>query len=46
MHFDNRLLTGLLLGVVLGLHYHSALITYMPLMVIAGLVMVLKFLHR
>lgn len=46
MKFDNRVLTGLLLGVVLGLHYHGALIMYMPLLVIASLVMLLKFLHR
>ena len=46
MKFDNRVLTGLLFGVVLGLHYHSELVTYMPLLVIAALVMLLKFLHH
>ena len=46
MKFDNIIISGILIGMVLGLHYHGALITYMPLLVIAGLVMLLKVLHR
>ena len=46
MKFDIRIVTGIVLGMVLGLHYHEALLTYMPLLTIAGLVMLLKVLHR
>ena len=46
MKFDMRILTGLLIGMVLGLHYHEVLAMYLPLLVIAGLVMLLKVLHR
>lgn len=46
MKFDSKIITGIVVGMVLGLHYHGALITYMPLLVIAGLVMLLRVLHR
>ncbi len=46
VRFDPRIITGMLIGMVLGLHYHEALVLYMPLLVVAGLVMLLKVLHR
>lgn len=46
MKFDSKLITGITIGMVLGLHYHGALMTYLPLLVIAGMVMLLKVLHR
>lgn len=46
MRFDPKIITGIVIGMVLGLQYHEALVLYMPLLVIAGLVMLLKVLHR
>ncbi len=46
MKFDVKIITGMLVGMVLGLQYHETLMLYMPLLVIAGLVMLLKVLHR
>ncbi len=46
MHFDTRLVTGILLGMVLGLHYHASLVTVMPLLVIATLILMLRILHK
>ena len=42
MKFDIRLVSGILIGMVIGLHYHASLVEYMPLLVIAGLVLLLK----
>ena len=39
MKFDSRLVTGILIGMVVGLHYHAGLMVYMPLLVIAALVL-------
>ena len=46
MKMDSRIITGLLLGLVTGLHYHESLVLYLPVLVIAALVMLLKLLHR
>ena len=46
MKFDSRLVTGVLIGMIIGLHYHASLMVYMPLLVIAGLVLLLKTLHH
>ena len=46
MKFDTRLITGMVLGGVIGLHYYDSLVTYMPLLVIVGIVMLLKILHN
>ena len=46
MKFDTRIVTGILVGVVIGLHYGTALTIYMPLLVIAAMVMLLKILHH
>ena len=46
MKIDVRLVTGIFIGVILGLHYHSVMISYMPLLMVPTLIMVLKVLHR
>ena len=46
MKFDHKLLTGLLIGVVFGLHYHEALVTYLPLLIIAAVILLLKMVHH
>ena len=46
MKLDSRLLTGIIFGVILGLHYHGTLVTYLPLLMIAGMVLLLKTIHR
>ena len=46
MKLDNRILTGLVLGVVVGLHYHATLVAYLPLLMIAGIILLLKTLHN
>jgi hypothetical protein len=46
MKFDPKIITGIIIGMVLGLQYQETLVLYMPLLVIAGLVMLLKVLHR
>ena len=45
MKIDKRLLTGIFVGMVLGLHYHAVLVAYLPLLMVAALVLVLKSLH-
>ena len=46
MRFDNRIVTGIFIGTVLGLHYHGALISYLPVLVIVTLIMALRIVHR
>lgn len=46
MKFDIRLVTGIFIGVVVGLHYHTYLIIYLPVLTVATLVMLLKTIHR
>ena len=46
MKFDPRLMTGIIIGMVVGLQYHASLLEYMPLLVIAGLILLLKTLHH
>ena len=46
MKFDHRLVTGILIGTVFGLHYHEALVTYLPLLIIAALILLLKIVHH
>ena len=46
MKFDTRLVTGIFIGMVLGLHYHASLVIYLPLMIVATLILVLKALHH
>lgn len=46
MKMDVRLLTGIFIGMIVGLHYHSVMITYLPLLMVPTLILVLKTLHR
>ncbi len=46
MKFDTRLVTGIFIGAVLGLHYHTSLAIYLPILTVATLILVLKVLHR
>lgn len=42
MKLDIRLLTGALVGMVLGLHYHGTLEDYLPLLTVGALIVILK----
>jgi len=42
MKIDDKLTLGLLVGVIVGLHYGTALITYMPFFVIIAGFLVLR----
>ena len=42
MKVDIRLLTGALVGMVLGLHYHVTLDNYLPLLTVGALILILK----
>ena len=46
MKLDTRLVSGILVGMVIGLHYHAGLVVFMPLLVIATVIMLLNFLHH
>ena len=46
MKFDIRLVTGIFIGMVLGLHYHVTLIEYLPLLLVATLILLLKTVHH
>ena len=46
MKFDHRLTTGLLIGVGFGLHYHAALVEYLPLLIIGSVILLLKMVHH
>ena len=46
MKFDQRLVTGLVIGAVFGLHYHSALVTYLPVLIIASVILLLRMVHH
>ena len=45
MKFDIRLMTGICIGVLVGLHYHRHLVEYMPLLVVPTLILLLKVIH-
>jgi len=42
MKIDEKVILGLLVGVIVGLHYGTSLITYMPLFVIGTGFLVLR----
>lgn len=46
MKMDVRLLTGIFVGMLVGLHYHEALLPYLPLMIVPTLILVLKIVHH
>ena len=45
MKFDTRLITGILLGAVLGLYYHETLALYLPVLTIAALISLLRIIR-
>ncbi|GEM_PF-1583292 len=46
MNFDDSLLTGLFLGITIGLFYAGALINFMPFFVLLSLVFLVRYLHH
>ena len=44
MKWDVRLVSGIFVGLILGLHYYSILSAYMPILVVITLVMLLKLI--
>lgn len=46
MKLDIRLFTGILVGMVVGLHYHVSLIDYLPLLTVGALILILKTVHH
>lgn len=46
MKFDLKLITGIFVGMLLGLHYSSVLIPYIPLLMVPTVILVLKHIHR
>lgn len=45
MKFDLSLITGIFIGVTVGLVYTGQLATYLPFFVIGGVVLILRYLH-
>lgn len=46
MKFDTRLVTGIFIGMVVGLHYGSSLAVYLPVLTIATVILVLKTIRH
>lgn len=46
LNSDPKLISGIFIGLMIGLHYHAALMSYLPILMIITVVMVLKLLHR
>ena len=45
MKFDLNLITGIFIGVTVGLMYTGQLTTYVPFFVIGSVILVLRYLH-
>lgn len=45
MRFDDSLLTGLFLGVTIGLWYAGSLTAFMPFFVLATVLFLVRYLH-
>lgn len=45
MRFDDSLLTGLWLGITIGLWYSGALMTFMPFFVLLTILFLVRYLH-
>ena len=46
MKLDNRLVTGIFVGMLLGLHYHGMLIAYLPILTVLTVILLLKIIHH
>ena len=45
MRFDDSLLTGMWLGITVGLWYSGALMTFMPFFVLLTVVYLVRYIH-
>lgn len=45
MKFDLSLITGIFIGVTVGLVYTGQLTTYLPFFVIGAVILILRYLH-
>ena len=45
MHFDDSLLTGLFLGITLGLWYGGSLVNFIPFFVLLTVLYLVRYLH-
>lgn len=45
MRFDDSLLTGLFLGITMGLVYRASLVNFMPFFVLLTLLFLVRYLH-
>ena len=45
MHFDDSLLTGLWLGITIGLWYSGALVGFVPFFVLLTVIYLVRYLH-
>ena len=46
MKFDIRLVTGIFVGLVVGLHYHATLTIYLPVLMVITLILVLNVIRH
>ena len=46
MKFDMKLITGIFIGVVVGLHMVDTLAVYVPILTVAALVLILRTIHH
>ena len=45
MRFDSSLVTGIMLGVTMGLWYAKSLVEFMPFFILLSVVMLVRYLH-
>lgn len=45
MRFDDHLLGGLFIGIVIGLHYGTSLSAFMPIFLVLGILFVLRYVR-
>lgn len=46
MKFDHSMLTGLFLGLSIGLWYMDKLVAYLPFFIIAAVIYLMRYLHE
>lgn len=46
MNLDNRLVTGIFIGMILGLHYGGILMGYLPILTVITVILALKIIHH
>ena len=44
MKFDDHLLAGLFIGITVGLHYGTSLVTFTPIFMILGVLYLLRYI--